>query len=56
MFINAEWTTLSGAVQEVSTFFTAAWSMITSNWVLASICLIPIVLGLVGGLIALVRR
>lgn len=47
---------LSDAFTQISGVFTSAWSLITGNWALSAIIAIPIVFGLVAGIIAFFRR
>lgn len=47
---------LSDAFTSISGVFSSAWTMITSNWALSAIIAIPIVFGLVAGIIAFFRR
>lgn len=49
-------TSLANAFSTVSDVFTSGWSMITGNWALSAIIAIPIVFGLVAGIIAFFRR
>ena len=47
---------LADAFTEISGVFSSAWTLISGNWALSAIIAIPIVFGLVAGIIAFFRR
>lgn len=55
-FINLEFSSLSGALQEFTTFFSSAFTFITSNWLIGAAVCIPIICGLIAAIVSFIRR
>lgn len=53
--ITMDLTTLSGLISEFGSIFSSAWSVITGNWILAALIIVPVGLGVVGAVMALIR-
>lgn len=53
---NLAYTSLSSALEEFTTFFSSAFTFITSNWLIAAAVCIPIICGLIAAIISFIRR
>lgn len=54
--VNMEFNSLSGALEEFTTFFSSAFSFITSNWLIGAAVCIPIICGLIAAIVSFIRR
>lgn len=55
MPVTMDYSSLSGAFQEFSTFFSSVLSFITSNWIIAAVVIIPLVAALASVIISFIR-